>query len=72
MKEYQLPLGVKKYSEYLSNPLPFFETQMIYPFLNTRISANYDKVDGEIIIKVLKLFCRISFFNQSHSKENKD
>jgi hypothetical protein len=36
-----------KYTKYLSNPLPFYETQIIdFIFLNSRISANHDKVDG--------------------------
>ena len=31
------------YSECLSNPLPFFETQIINPFLNSRITVNHEK-----------------------------
>ena len=31
------------YSECLSNPLPFYATQIIHPFLNSSISANHDK-----------------------------
>ena len=43
------------YSEILSN-LPFYATQIINHFLNSRISANLDKVDalsanGETLIK---------------------
>ena len=41
---------------------------MISPFLNSRISANHEKVDellananGEILIKGIVLYCRISF-----------
>ena len=49
---------------------------MIDHFLNSRISANHDEVEGhsangEILIKVLKLFFRISF-QQSKSKKNQD
>ena len=31
------------YSECLSNPLPFYATQIINPFLTSRISANHNK-----------------------------
>ena len=45
-----------KYSKCLSYPLPFYPTQTINPFLDSRISANHDKVEGllacsEILIK---------------------
>ena len=41
----QLPLWFMKYSNYLSNLLPFYSTQIINSFLNLRISANYNKVE---------------------------
>ena len=49
-----------------NTPLHFYSTQIIRPFLNSRISARHDKVDGhpangEILIKGLFLYCRISF-----------
>ena len=31
------------YSESLHHPLPFYATQIIYPFLTLRLSANHDK-----------------------------
>ena len=56
MIEYQLPRRIMKYSKCLSSPLPLHPTQIIYPFLNSRIISNHDKVDGlsanrEIFIK---------------------
>ena len=36
-------------SECPSNPPPFFTTQRINPFLNSRISTNHDKVDRRIV-----------------------
>ena len=44
--------------------MSFYATQIIHPFLNSRISANHDKVEGllangEILIKG---DCNISFF----------
>ena len=49
---------------------------MFDPFLNTRISANHDKeeghsANGEILIKVLKLFCRISIFHNLTQRKMK-
>jgi hypothetical protein len=35
-----------QYSECLSYPLSFYATQMIYPFLNSSISANHDEGEG--------------------------
>ena len=32
-----------QYSECLSHPLPFYATQIINPFPNSRISANHEK-----------------------------
>ena len=34
------------YSKYLSKPLPFYATEMINPFFNSRISANHNKELG--------------------------
>ena len=33
-------------SNVFHTPLSFYATQIINPFLNSRISANHDKVDG--------------------------
>ena len=60
-------------------PLPFYATQIINPFLNSRISANHDKVEGhsakgEILIKEIdtilkpRLFlslCRLILLSQA-------
>ena len=43
--KYQLPRGIMKYNKCLSYPLPFYATQMINPFLNSRLLVNHDKVD---------------------------
>ena len=45
----------------LQTPLPFYATQIINPLLNSRISANHNKVDefsanGVIFIKIVSLF----------------
>ena len=32
--------------KYFHNSLPFYATQIINPILNSRISANHDKVQG--------------------------
>ena len=68
-------------------PLPFYATQLISPFFNSRILANHDKVDGlsancETIIKYNKslsyplLFCYatqiISPFLNSRISANHD
>ena len=34
------------YSESLLNPLPFYATQIVNPFLNSIISVNHDKAIG--------------------------
>ena len=34
-----------QYSKCLSYPFPFYATQIINPFPNSRISANHDKVE---------------------------
>ena len=39
----QIPLHFVQYSECLSNPLLFYATRIINPFLNSRISANHAK-----------------------------
>ena len=39
----QLAQHYMRYSECLSNPLPFYATHIIDPFLNSRISASHDK-----------------------------
>ena len=44
--EKQIVRDFLQYSEYLSNPLPFYATQFINPLLNSRISANHDKGVG--------------------------
>ena len=67
MIEYPLSRGIMKYSKYLSYPLSFYANQTTKPpFLNLRISANHDKeegysVNGEILTKGLKLYCKIYF-----------
>ena len=43
--EHQLPLKIMKYSKYMSCPLPTHAIQIINPFLNSRITANHDKVE---------------------------
>ena len=58
--EYQLPRGIMKYSKYLSNALPFYAAQIIFTFLNSKILADYDKVEGhsangEILIKEIEI-----------------
>ena len=68
MIEIQLPRWIMKCSECLLIPLPFFATKIINPFLNSRITANHDKVgglsaNGEILIKgivflLYNLFCK--------------
>ena len=50
----------------MPNPLPFYANQLSNPFLNSKISANHDRVDGllakgKILVKGLFLYCRISF-----------
>ena len=49
--------------EYL---MSLFITQIINPFLNSRITANNDKVErhlatGKILIKGWKLYCKLTF-----------
>ena len=41
--EKHLPHWIIKYIKCLSYPLPFYTTQKINPFLNSRISANHEK-----------------------------
>ena len=41
----QFPLRIMKYIKCLFYSLPFYAIQMINPFLDSRISANHDKVD---------------------------
>ena len=59
-------------------PLTLFTTQMIYPFLNSRISANHDKGQGfQPIVKSLQyplmfLQCRISFILSELDRERVD
>ena len=59
MIEYQLPRGIMNYSTCF--PLASYATKIINPFLDTRISANHDKMEGwwcqygEIIIKGNKI-----------------
>ena len=38
-----------QYSECLTNYLPFYATQIIYTFLNSRISCNHDKAREGIL-----------------------
>ena len=47
------------YSECVYYPLPFYATQIINPFLTSRISANLGK--GESLYSLMFLQCRISF-----------
>ena len=54
-------------------PLSFYASQIIIPFLNSRTSANHDKVDGlsangEIFIRGLFLYCRISLLMPCYSR----
>ena len=35
-----------KYIKCLLYPIPFYATEIVNPFHNSRISANHDKVDG--------------------------
>ena len=44
--EKELPHWIMKCSKSLSCLLPFYATQMIKPFLNSRLSANHDNGDG--------------------------
>ena len=60
MMGYQLQRENIKYIKYLSYPLPFYATQIISPFLKSRISANQDKVEedlvnAEILIKGIEI-----------------
>ena len=41
--EYQQLRGIMKYRKCLSYTFPFYSTQIVKPFLNSRISANHDK-----------------------------
>ena len=40
-----MPCQIRKYTKCFSYPLSFYATQIVNPFINTRISANHDKVD---------------------------
>ena len=44
--EKQLPRLTMKYTKCLSYPFPFYETEIINPFLNSRVPAYHDKVQG--------------------------
>ena len=46
--------------------LSFYPTQIIIPFLNSRISANHDKVQPMVNPFYLFLYCRISFVMRVH------
>ena len=46
MTEKQIAKYFVQYSECLSNPLPFYATQIINPILNSMISANHNKGEG--------------------------
>ena len=48
MIEKKVPRGIMYEKQQMSfiSTLPFYATQMINPFLNSRISVNQDKVDG--------------------------
>ena len=55
MLEKQLPRRIMKYINCLSYPPSLYATHIINPFLNSRISTNYDKMiglsaNGEILI----------------------
>ena len=75
-KEFQR--WIMKYIKCFSYPLPFYATQIICPFLNSRNSANHDKVNGlsgNSRIRRLFLYYRISFifmfdiYPQEHQKQ---
>ena len=58
-----------KYSKYHSNRLPFYGTQIINPFLNPRISANHDKVEGHSVNnEILLTGIETLFYNIFFSK----
>ena len=51
-------------------PIPFYATQIINPFLNSRNSVNHNKVERiQLMVKSLErglfLYCRISFYKIS-------
>ena len=54
--EYQLPRGIIEYTFPFLIPPPFYATEILNPLLNSKLSANHDKVEGylangEILIK---------------------
>ena len=50
-KKYQLPNT--DYSKCLSNPLPFYAMKIIYPFLNSNITANHGKRKKSLYLLIL-------------------
>ena len=57
--EYKLPSGIMNYNKCINTTLPFYSIQIIYPFPDLKISANYDKVEGhsdngEALLKRIK------------------
>jgi hypothetical protein len=72
--EKQLPRFImKKKANVFHTPLPFFATQITITFLNSRISANNDKVEGlsanrEICIKVIVSLLQNLFSHHHQSK----
>ena len=59
--EKQLQRRILKYTKCLSYPYSFHAIQMINPFLNSRISANYDKVD-RLSANMVKSYCMQNLF----------
>ena len=43
--EKQLPRRIRNTQNDIHTPLPLYATSLIIPFLNSRISANHDKVE---------------------------
>ena len=64
MIDYQLPIELCITANVFHTPLLFIATQIIYPLLNSMISANHDKgegysakkCNGEILKKGFELF----------------
>ena len=55
------------YNKCINTTLPFYSIQIIYPFPDLKISANYDKVEGHLdngkaLLIGLKLYCKISLY----------
>ena len=78
--EKQLLRWIMKYTKNLSYPLPFQAAHIIKPFLNSRISANHDKVKGHsfngVIIRnqieiIVKSPCHIKDWKQGLARQKR-